>query len=102
MPAHQERKEAKEKKIKEAQLASNIPANVNENITETSKGNKSKHYKEKPVAKGVSEGHTYDRRSGTGRQDRPRKEGGGKGNIGNIKDELNKDKYLKEDEKEEK
>jgi hypothetical protein len=28
--------------------------------------------------------------------DKPRKEGGGWGNVGNLKDELNKDKYAKE------
>jgi hypothetical protein len=28
--------------------------------------------------------------------DKPRKEGGGWGNVGNLKDELNKDKYVKE------
>lgn len=43
-------------------------------------------------------GHYLDRRSGTGRVDRPRKEGGGRGNIGNVKDELNADKYIKEGE----
>lgn len=53
------------------------------------------HHKERPL-KGVPEGHTHDRKSGTGRHDRPRKEGGGKGNIGNVKDELNKEKYIQE------
>lgn len=31
-----------------------------------------------------------------------RKEGGGKGNVGNIKDDLNQDKYIKENEGENK
>ena len=55
-----------------------------------------KHKREggRPV-KGVPEGHTLDRRSGTGRVDRPRKQGGGFGNVGNAKDELNRDKYEK-------
>jgi len=35
-------------------------------------------------------GHYLDRRSGTGRADRPRKEGGGHGGIGNLNDEINK------------
>jgi hypothetical protein len=67
---------------------------VNENIEEVGKEKKQKHYKERPI-KGVPEGHTHDRRSGTGRHDRPRKEGGGKGNVGNVKDEMNKEKYIK-------
>lgn len=32
--------------------------------------------------------------------DKPRKEGGGKGNVGNIKDDLNEDKYIKETKEE--
>ena len=43
-------------------------------------------------------GHYLDRRSGTGRVDKPRKEGGGRGGIGNLQDEFNKDKYIKEGE----
>lgn len=43
-------------------------------------------------------GHYLDRRSGTGRVDKPRKEGGGRGGIGNLHDEVNKDKYIKEGE----
>ena len=43
-------------------------------------------------------GHYLDRRSGTGRVDKPRKEGGGRGGIGNLHDELQKDKYIKEGE----
>lgn len=39
-----------------------------------------------------------DRRSGTGRVDKPRKEGGGRGNVGNLHDEENKEKYIKEGE----
>jgi len=30
--------------------------------------------------------------------DKPRKAGGGKGNVGNVKDDLNQDKYIKEGE----
>jgi hypothetical protein len=43
-------------------------------------------------------GHYLDRRSGTGRTDKPKKEGGGRGGIGSLNDEINKDKYLKEGE----
>lgn len=43
-------------------------------------------------------GHYLDRRSGTGRVDRPRKEGGGHGGVGNLQDELQKEKYIKEGE----
>jgi len=31
-------------------------------------------------------------------REKPRKQGGGKGNVGNLKDEENKDKYVKEGE----
>jgi hypothetical protein len=43
-------------------------------------------------------GHYLDRHSGTGRTDKPRKEGGGRGGIGNLSDEMNKEKYIKEGE----
>lgn len=43
-------------------------------------------------------GHYLDRRSGTGRADRPKKEGGGRGGIGNLHDEFQKEKYIKEGE----
>ena len=68
-----------------------IPVNVKEN-------NKSRNYKNPRPQKGITEGHTHDRRSGTGRQDRPRKEGGGRGNVGNVKDEMNKEKYVPTEE----
>ena len=42
----------------------------------------------------MTDGHFHDRRSGTGRDDRPRK---GRG-VGGLKDEMNKDKVDKEGE----
>lgn len=33
-------------------------------------------------------------------RDKPRKEGGGKGSVGNYKDDLKADKYIKEGEEE--
>jgi len=61
----------------------------------------------RPTDKKLGDGHYLDRRSGTGREyiwsysrDRPRKEGGGRGNVGNVKDDLNQDKYIKENAEE--
>ena len=66
-----------------------LPDRVRDNAKEV------RHNRQGRPVKGVPEGHTLDRRSGTGRDERPRKQGGGRGNIGNVHDELNRDKYEK-------
>ena len=95
---HQERKAVKAQKINQAQTT-----NVNEDVTEHIKENpRNKRYHEIVPPKEVpAKGHYLDRKSGTGRDDRPRKEGGGRGNVGNLRDELNKDIYAKDNEVEE-
>ena len=87
----------KQQKIQEAQR--NAQTTANENVPEKVKDNqRNKRYHEVVPPKEVpASGHYLDRRSGTGRDDRPRKAGGGRGNVGNLKDELKKDKYVKED-----
>lgn len=55
-----------------------VPARVRDNAKEV------RHNRQGRPVKGVPEGHTLDRRSGTGRDDRqPRK---GRGNVGNLDD----------------
>ena len=84
----------KEQKIREAQEVANRPK-INEDIPEHIKENpRNKRYHEVIPPKEVpAKGHYLDRRSGTGRNDRPRKEGGGRGNVGNLDDELKRDIY---------
>ncbi len=68
-------------------LNTEVPDRVRDNAKEI------RHNRQGRPEKGVPAGHPLDRRSGTGREDRPRKQGGGRGNIGNVHDELNKEKY---------
>lgn len=56
------------------------------------------HYKKTHPKKGLTDGHYLDRQSGSGRLNEPRKNGGGRGNIGNLNDILKRDIYEKETE----
>ena len=62
---------------------------TNQNISEKIKENtKVRNHRKPRATKVVGEGHYLDRQSGTGRDKKPRKNGGGRGNIGNLNDEL--------------
>lgn len=65
-----------------------VPARVRDNAKEV------RHNRQGRPVKGVTEGHTLDRRSGTGRDERPRK---GRGNVGNLEDELHREKFEKKE-----
>lgn len=98
--AHQQRKQAKEAKIREAE---NVPKQAvhsdpieAERVKEDPR--KKRYHEVVPPKEVPAQGHYLDRRSGTGRVDKPRKEGGGRGGIGNLQDEFNKDKYIKDGE----
>lgn len=82
---------AKQQKIQEAEnIAKAATQPINEEAPEKTKENsKVRNYRPRPQ-KELTDGHFHDRRSGTGRDDRPRK---GRGNVGNLDDELNKEKF---------
>ncbi|CAD8188337.1 unnamed protein product [Paramecium pentaurelia] len=59
-----------------------------------------KHDNPAPKQKGVpSDPHPKDRQSGTGRGKEQRKEGGGRNNWGNYKDDLKEEKYVAKEQK---
>ena len=68
-------------------INTDVPARIRDNAKEVRNNRHGR-----PVKGIPAEGHVLDRRSGTGRDDRPRK---GRGNVGNVQDELNRDKYEK-------
>lgn len=100
-PAHQDKKNYKKQQEESLKnVAAPTPAPAAEPLPEKTKERKAYPHMEREKRdwkqKELTSGHTHDRRSGTGREDRPRKAGGGYGNVGNVKDEQNADKYVKE------
>lgn len=73
---------------KATEINTEVPVRTRDNAKEV------RHNRSGRPVKGVPEGHTLDRRSGTGRDDRPRK---GRGNVGNLEDELHREKFEKKE-----
>lgn len=74
---------------KTTEVNSEVPARTRDNAKEV------RHNRTGRPFKGVPEGHTLDRRSGTGRDERPRK---GRGIVGTVQDDLNREKFEKPEE----